>query len=153
MASTPSLVLHARMRTPRNNDDPQLTRCLVEQRAFVDDPMFVLDIGASGGIDSYWDEFGDQLEVVGFDPLVREVARLNGDPRQGTPYVAAWVTSTSSTREDDVASTEFFRRTSAFRAAEVASLDYARNYFNAGAPIELATDQVVLDEFLLKQSF
>ena len=44
-------------------------------------------------------------------------------------------------------STQFFQRTSAVRAAEVAGLDYAREHFNAGAPIELTETRIVLDEY------
>ena len=40
-------------RTPRNNDNPQVTRTLVGRGAFEDDPLFVVDVGASGGIDGY----------------------------------------------------------------------------------------------------
>lgn len=70
-------------RTPRTNDNPRLTRLLVERGAFAEDPMFVVDVGASGGIDPYWREFGRQLEAVGFDPLVAEVDRLNSAAQHG----------------------------------------------------------------------
>jgi FkbM family methyltransferase len=134
-------------RTPRNNDNPELTRALVRRRVFADDPLFVVDVGASGGIDSYWREFGDQLRAVGFDPLVAEVDRLNAGAETGVRYEAAWVTCHAPSTSEGTASTQFFQRTSAVRAAEVAGLDFIREHFNAGAPIELASKRIVLDDY------
>ena len=134
-------------RTPRNIDVPRLTRLLVERNAFVDDPLFVVDVGASGGIDSYWREFGDQLRAIGFDPLVAEVRRLNERAPPHVRYEAAWVTSREPSAPDGAPSTQFFPRTSAVRAAEIAELDFAREHFNAGAPIELAAELIVLDDY------
>lgn len=126
---------------------PRLTRLLVARRTFRADPVFIVDVGASGGIDTHWYEFGDQLQAVGFDPLTAEVTRLNDHAVTGLQYVAAWVTSPAVREIDDVPSTQFFPRTSAVRAAEIASLDYARTYYNAGAEIVFTDDRIVLDEF------
>jgi FkbM family methyltransferase len=134
-------------RTPRNNDSPELTRALVGRGAFADDPLFVVDVGASGGIDGYWYEFGDQLRAVGFDPLVAEIDRLNAHAGPGVRYEAALVTCPDPGTADGTPSTQFFQRTSAVRAAELAGLDYAREHYNAGAPIELSEERIVLDEY------
>jgi hypothetical protein len=134
-------------RTPRNNDSPELTRELVDRGTFADDPLFVVDVGASGGIDGYWHEFGDQFGAVGFDPIVTEVDRLNAGAGTGVRYEAAWVTCRHPGNANGMPSTQFFQRTSAVRAAEVAGLDYAREHYNAGAPVELSTERIVLDEY------
>jgi hypothetical protein len=34
--------------------------------------IFLLDVGASGGIDSFWDQFRPHFRAAGFDPLVNE---------------------------------------------------------------------------------
>jgi FkbM family methyltransferase len=107
--------------------------------------MFIVDVGASGGIDAYWHEFGRQFEAVGFDPLVAEIERLNAAAPQAVRYVAAWVTS-HDPGTDARAVARFYSRTSALRAAQIAGLDYARDHFNAGVPIELSEDSVVLDD-------
>lgn len=133
-------------RTPRNNDNPQVTRTLVGRGAFEDDPLFVVDVGASGGIDGYWREFDDQLRAVGFDPLITEVDRLNASADPGVHYEAAWVTCREPGTTSGTPSTQFFQRTSAVRAAEIAELDYAREHYNAGAPVELSDMRIVLDE-------
>ena len=134
-------------RTPRNNDAPQLTRLLVDRGSFENDPMFVVDVGASGGIDSYWHEFRDDLEVIGFDPLVAEVERLNAGAERGVRYEAAWVTCHTPTLEQPLRSTQFFSRTSAVCAADIAELDFVRYHQNAGAPIMYASDRIVLDDY------
>jgi FkbM family methyltransferase len=134
-------------RTPRNNDNPEVTRALVSRKAFADDPLFVVDVGASGGIDSYWHEFDGQLRAVGFDPLVAEVDRLDAAAGPGVRYEAAWVTCHEPSTADGTPSTQFFQRTSAVSAAEIAGLDFIKEHHNAGAPIELSTKRIVLDEY------
>jgi len=129
-------------------DDARLTRQLVESRRFHNHPISIVDVGASGGIDAHWDVFGDQLIAVGFDPLLSEVSRLNREARIGVRYVAAWVTSPSPQESDTAASTDFFERTSAVRASEIASLDYVRTYYNAGAEISFSDTRIVLDDYL-----
>jgi hypothetical protein len=37
--------------------------------------FFLIDVGASGGIDEFWRQFQPQFRAVGFDPLIREVER------------------------------------------------------------------------------
>jgi FkbM family methyltransferase len=137
-------------RTSRTNDSPELTRELVSRRVFADDPLFVVDVGASRGIDRYWAAFGDQLRAVGFDPLVAEVDRLNAAARPGVRYEAAWVTRRDPAASTTDRSTQFFQRTSAVRAAEVSSLDYIRQHFNAGAPIERTDTRIVLDDYFAR---
>lgn len=135
------------MRTPRNVDEPQLTRLLVERGMFRRDPVHIVDVGASGGIDSYWHEFGDQLRAVGFDPLIVEIERLKNEGARGVNYIAAWVTCASPLPDDSRLSTDFFQRTSAVRAAELARLDYTREHFNAGAELRLSDERIVLDDY------
>ena len=109
--------------------------------------MFVVDVGASGGIDGCWFEFGDQLKAIGFDPLTTEIERLSANAPREVAYVAAWVTSRSPHVASDGPDTHFFSRTSAVRAAEIGALDYAREYFNAGAEMALASERIVLDGY------
>ena len=65
-----------------------MTAALVEAGAFKEQPFTVIDVGARGGIASYWSVFGDHLRVIGFDLDPKECARLNAiDPRtQYLPY-------------------------------------------------------------------
>src|SRR5689334_14682337 len=65
------------MHTPRINSNPSLTRHLVQSGVFRKNPFCLVDVGASGGIDGYWEVFGDNLRAFGFDGLVNEIKRLN----------------------------------------------------------------------------
>ena len=70
------------------NYSPRMTAALVEAGAFKEQPFTVVDVGARGGVASYWSVFGDHLRIIGFDLDPDECARLNAiDPRtQYLPY-------------------------------------------------------------------
>ncbi len=65
-----------------------MTAALVEAGAFKEQPFTVVDVGARGGVASYWSVFGDRLRIIGFDLDPEECTRLNAiDPRtQYLPY-------------------------------------------------------------------
>jgi len=55
-------------------------------------PFFLIDVGVSGGIHSAWRCWGDQLNAIGIDVLVEEVARLRAaEPAPNVHYEAAKV--------------------------------------------------------------
>lgn len=57
--------------------DAAMTRHLVETGVFEGSEFGLVDVGASGGIDTRWSIFGDRLRAWGFDVLEGEVERLN----------------------------------------------------------------------------
>jgi Methyltransferase FkbM domain len=63
-----------------------------------DEPLTLVDIGCSGGIDAAWRGFEPQLRAVGIDPNVEECARLSAiETNPNVRYVdgfAAWDPST-----------------------------------------------------------
>lgn len=65
------------MSTLSINDEPKLTRELVRLGVFREQPLFVVDVGARGGIADYWKVFGDDIRVVGFELDASECERLN----------------------------------------------------------------------------
>ncbi len=65
------------MDTPRINLAATATRKLVHHGSFSSNPFVLVDVGASGGIPSYWRQFEPHLAAFGFDVLVRECDRLN----------------------------------------------------------------------------
>lgn len=72
---------------------PKFTRYLVSYSAFSKRPLVVIDVGARGGKESQWQIFSDQIKVVGFDPDIRECARLNRltqDPNTSYHPYALW---------------------------------------------------------------
>ena len=68
-----------------------MTRYLVGRGVFKGSEFGLADVGASGGIDTRWDVFGQQLRAWGFDPLEGEVERLNALGRKDVSYHAARV--------------------------------------------------------------
>lgn len=134
-----------------------LLQALVRSQAWASD-LFLIDVGASGGIASYWSVFGDRLRAAAFDPLVAEVERLNREEhRPGVRYEAAFVgfpgfdglfppdlrADRVRTRNNDP-----FPRVSAARAQALLSIDYVRDAYNRGAPAAVADRLVSLDEYL-----
>jgi hypothetical protein len=149
------------MWTPRIIENPRLTERLVDARTFADDELVLVDVGASGGIDFYWDYFEPDFRGVGFDPLVAEVDRLNAENEHpGFGYEAAFATCPEprASQIHDVnadpirsRSTEFWMRASSTRAEELAHIDYAREHFNAGAEVRFTDRRVVVDEYAVAE--
>lgn len=59
------------------NYSPAMTAELVSKGAFRESPFTVVDVGARGGVASYWHVFGEDLRIVGFDMDTEECQRLN----------------------------------------------------------------------------
>ena len=135
-----------------------LTRRVLEQRLWGDSPLFLLDVGCSGGIETRWRPFGDRLRAVGFDPLIAEVDRLNAaNTHPGIQYEAAFVTSRGydqlfppELRNDSVASrnNQPFERSSAAAVLRRMTVSYVQQMFNAGAPVSLTDRTLTLDEYV-----
>src|SRR3954471_1137089 len=68
-------------------DDAPMTRKLVAAGAFAEDPLVVVDVGARGGIDQCWEEFGKGVRVIGFEPDAEEYARLIASPQENIEYL------------------------------------------------------------------
>ena len=145
------------MWTQRIIENPRMTKAVVDARSFAGDELVLVDIGASGGVDFYWDYFEPDFRGVGFDPLVAEVDRLNAENKHpGFGYEAAYVTCPEprATQIHDVnadpigsRSTEFWERSSSARAAELARVDYTREQFNSGVEVRFTDRRVVVDEY------
>src|SRR5438552_1812608 len=68
------------------NYAPAMTRHLVAAGAFRKDPLVVVDVGARGGVESYWQAFGEDLRVIAFEPDAEECARLNQGAIRYLPF-------------------------------------------------------------------
>ena len=66
-----------------------MTRALVAAGAFADDPMVVVDVGARGGVEWYWQVFGDDVRIIAFEADAEEAARLNARGEKNVTFVAA----------------------------------------------------------------
>jgi len=146
------------MSTERLNSTPALLPRVLADRLWGERDLFLIDVGASGGIGWYWARFGDRLRAVGFDPLLAEVGRLQALARDTkVSYEAAFVTCRDfdslfppEVRNDRLRSknNDAFKRVSAIKAHELLSLDYAAQVFNAGAPAVYTDRRVVLDDYI-----
>ena len=136
------------------------TRRLVETHAWGDDDLFLVDVGASGGIHSRWQVYRPLLRALGFEPLVHEVERLNStEPDAKVRYVAAFVGCQGYDQlfppqlrdhrpGESIWKSPTYRRTSAARALTLLGIDYAREKYNAAVETVYSGQRVQLDEAL-----
>ena len=80
------------------NGTPRMTPALVAAGAFADDPVVVVDVGARGGVEWYWQVFGNDVRIIGFEPDAKEAARLNSTGDKNVTYIAAALSSEPGTR-------------------------------------------------------
>ncbi len=58
----------------------------------LEEPLTLIDVGCSGGIDSGWRSFGTYLRALGFDPDLEECARLQAaETHPGVKHIAGFV--------------------------------------------------------------
>lgn len=62
-----------------------ITKELVRTRALEQDNIRVIDVGARGGFEPHWRIYGDQIELIGFEPNEGECAKLNTRHHQNGP--------------------------------------------------------------------
>ncbi|MEA2812096.1 MAG: hypothetical protein QOJ17_6237 [Rhodospirillaceae bacterium] len=83
--------------------DPPMTRRLVEARAFAEDPLIVVDVGARGGIEWFWKAFGDDIRTIAFEPDPEECARLQAAAEKNVTYLPVALDAESGARTLHVA--------------------------------------------------
>ena len=146
------------MSTSRLNPySPVLSKALAE-RLWGERDFFLIDVGASGGLEKHWQVFGDRLKAVAFEPLVVEAERLQrAATGTGVRYEAAFVTCRdfdrlfpAEVRGDRLQSknNDPFQRVSAVKAQALMQMNYVEQIFNLGAPAVYADRFVVLDDYI-----
>ena len=139
------------MQTPRVNWNPPLTQHLVAKGVFRDQPFCLVDVGASGGIDGYWEVFGPDLRAFGFDGLIKEVERLNAAAMNGNRrYYPYLVGDKSYQAPRGVPDTQPFPRTSAARTSELEQYRTGPAYFDQTGSGQATTEMIELDQFFLR---
>lgn len=61
------------------NINPQFTQVMVNNGILRGHEMTIVDVGASGGYFQFWNIFGDQLKVIGFEPNEEQFKRLTSN--------------------------------------------------------------------------
>lgn len=66
---------------------PKFTHYLIEKQYLnTNNPLSVVDVGASGGPEYHWANYGDAIQFVGFEPNEEECKKLNISQQYGTQY-------------------------------------------------------------------
>lgn len=145
------------MTTPRMQYDPKVTRNIVSSGMIADSPFLLLDVGASGGIGSYWHCFGPFLIAIGFDPLKVECERLNRESDSDRiRYIDAFIGDGSGTSHPDEYPTELmpiglpriFERTSPLLALDLLGQSPTQRFNNDDPNIVFSDRNFSLDSFL-----
>jgi len=145
------------MATRQINQNPILPARFAESSRYLIEELMLIDVGASGGIDSFWRCFGSSLKAVGFDPLIAEVDRLNKIQEPGVRYEAAFVGCPDydnlfppALRQDTISSKNnaSFQETSAVRASDAMRMNYIQEVYNAGVEVRMANRRVSLDGYV-----
>lgn len=126
----------------------EFARWVLDQSWFEGASLSLIDVGASGGIDSFWRQFQPHLHAVGFDPLLAEVERLNAtesDPK--IRYEAGWV-GDGTMRGYPPGTLYPFPSSSASEAAQISRKDYIETHFNSGQEVVYSDRCLSLDQFV-----
>jgi FkbM family methyltransferase len=143
------------------NRPPPLTDFLYERYSADRVPVTVFEIGCShGGVGSEWNVFGKALRGRGFDPLVPEIERLRAaETRPHVTYEDGFVGLKPAQRAlravYEVAlpkrmriQSNWFPRSSAYRATQLAAFDHVREYFNAGEAPRYSKRRIAIDVYV-----
>ena len=134
-----------------------MVAALAQSPALAHSKFTVLDVGASGGLEQIWRQYGALLHAHCFDPLVTEVDRLNAiEPSPNVRYHAAWITIAdeeilAGKKAPGYPDTLSFHLTSAMRAARAMKQNYVQEVFNSGAPLVYADRNISIDDFCVEE--
>jgi FkbM family methyltransferase len=140
------------MDTPRINWNPLLTKHLVQLGVFHQDPFCLVDVGVSGGIDRFWEPFGDDLRAIGFDGLTNEIRRLNAEASSdGRQYYNYLVGDKRYVAPTAALTNHPWSRTSSSRALEIMHCNYMTEEYDQTGSGECTSRMIELDHFLLRE--
>lgn len=143
------------------NYNPLLTQYIVRENILKKDNFFLIDVGASGGIHSCWNVFGESLHGVGFDPLVNECHRLNSNNTHiNFNYFPCYIISEN--KEVDAyrtpETTKFhetvtmFARSSGWNAMQLLKMDYCKEIFNQNRDVVYSDHKISIDRYCAENS-
>lgn len=150
------------MSTPRIQRKPYVLKEIVNMGLLGEDPFMLFDVGASGGIEDFWFAWDPVLHAVGFDPLKREVERLNRQSHSGRiHYVDTYVgidefgsfpplqasSSKFSRREPEI-----YNRLSSSLAQEIANYSFTERFNNDNPDVVFSDKKTSIDRFCLEEN-
>lgn len=132
------------------NYNPRLTQYVVEKKLIEKEGFCLIDVGASQGVEQYWNAFGPYLKGYGFDPLVNECNRLNKKNQfPSFCYKASYIVSDDKSIDsfqDDICSS-WYARSSANSMQKNQEINYTKEVFNKGAELVFTNNKTSLDAF------
>ena len=108
-----------------------------------------VDVGCSGGFSERWRDMPNPGILIGFDPLVNEIALLNKRARPNEYHVCAYVVGKNPSTRDDLQS-RAFEMTTARAANQQMTREgnsYIQEQFNSGREVEYTPTETSLDNF------
>jgi len=141
------------MPTKKSKYYSKLVSYLMGASCYQNEDFTLIDVGASGGIDTIWKQFEPHLEAIGFDPLIAEVERLNKlCDNSKVNYFDAWIGCKDKNVLEGIAGEGYwnntsFMHTSAARAVEKMKIDYQQEFFNDGEEVEFTSNKISIDDY------
>jgi hypothetical protein len=135
------------------NNNSHFVRWAIESGWLHNQKLFLVDVGASGGIHPGWNQFRPNLKAIGFDPLTNEVDRLNAAEKdKDVLYVNAWV-SDGEKHEFPSGSQSIFSLLSCIAAEHIKKMDFRQTYFNNNQSLTYTDRTLFLDDYFSGDSF
>lgn len=112
-----------------------------------------VDVGCSGGFSQRWRDWPNPGLLIGFDPLINEIALLKKRARPNEHHVCAYVVGQEPSTRDDLQSRAFEMTTA--RAANRQMIrrgsSYIQEKFNSGMEVEYTQTETSLDSFFASE--
>jgi hypothetical protein len=108
-----------------------------------------LDVGCSGGFADKWLGLGELAKLVGFDPLVYEIMRLQRSAQSNHTFECAFIIGDKTGIRDELASKSFQMTTAAAANNQLVGQgsSYIEQEFNGGTEARYSDIEVSLDDF------
>ena len=139
------------MSTPRTDYNPPLTKEIIKNKFFKDDKFILFDVGASQGIDTIWNLFDDFLLAYGFDPLVKEIQRLNQiNNNANIHYFDAFITDNNKKLISPKKYPKVWQRTSTIDHLNNINFNFNETFNNNDKELIYSKNKYSLDVFIKK---
>lgn len=139
------------MATSNLNSNPEITKKILSLGLISNDPFILFDIGASQGIESHWKIFQPFFKAYGFDPLVKEMHRLNNlETNPNIKYFDAFITSNDI--KENLSRYWFpnsYQRSTAMYAGEIINKPYKLNFNNNDSDMIESNNKFSIDDFCI----
>ena len=108
-----------------------------------------VDVGCSGGFSERWRDMPNPGLLIGFDPLVNEIALLNKRARPNEYHECAYVVGKKPSTRDDLQSRAFEMTTARAANQQLTrrGSSYIQEKFNSGKEVKYTRTETSLDSF------